>query len=86
LKSVIKERHYFVQAITLVTIYLLAYRIKRSPHSYRLHAFVITVGCDKWHWSDNITTLYLLKPVFLNRRAAARYRALASIIPDHERP
>ena len=26
------------------------------------------------------------KPVFLNRRAAARYRALASIIPDRERP
>jgi len=24
--------------------------------------------------------------VFLNRRAAARYRALASIIPDRERP
>jgi len=24
--------------------------------------------------------------VFLNRRAAARYRALASIIPDHEMP
>jgi hypothetical protein len=24
--------------------------------------------------------------VFLNRRAAARYRALASIIPGHERP
>ena len=26
------------------------------------------------------------KPVFLNRRAAARYRALASIIPGRERP
>jgi len=25
------------------------------------------------------------KAVFLNRRAAARYRALASIIPDRER-
>jgi len=25
-------------------------------------------------------------PVFLNRRAAARYRALASIIPGRERP
>jgi len=24
--------------------------------------------------------------VFLNRRAAARYRALASIIPGHDRP
>jgi len=24
--------------------------------------------------------------VFLNRRAAARYRALASVIPDRERP
>jgi len=24
--------------------------------------------------------------MFLNRRAAARYRALASIIPGHERP
>jgi len=24
--------------------------------------------------------------VFLNRRAAARYRALASILPGHERP
>jgi len=24
--------------------------------------------------------------VFLNRRAAARYRALASILPDRERP
>ena len=28
----------------------------------------------------------LSKLVFLNRRAAARYRALASIIPDCERP
>jgi len=27
-----------------------------------------------------------LRPVFLNRRAAARYRALASIIPGRERP
>ena len=26
------------------------------------------------------------KPVFLNRRAAARYRALASIIPGREKP
>jgi len=26
------------------------------------------------------------KQVFLNRRAAARYRALASIIPGHEWP
>jgi len=26
-----------------------------------------------------------LRPVFLNRRAAAWYRALASIIPGHER-
>jgi len=26
------------------------------------------------------------RPVFLNRRAAARYRALASIIPGRERP
>ena len=26
------------------------------------------------------------KAVFLNPRAAARYRALASIIPGHERP
>ena len=25
-------------------------------------------------------------PVFLNRRAAARYQALASIIPGRERP
>jgi len=40
-------------------------------------------------------TLYVLKlrlqtflsiPVFVNRRAAARYRALASIIPGRERP
>jgi len=27
-----------------------------------------------------------LKPVFLNRRAAARYRALASIVLGRERP
>jgi len=27
----------------------------------------------------------LSKPVYLNRRAAARYRALASIIPGRER-
>jgi len=26
------------------------------------------------------------RPAFLNRRAAGRYRALASIIPDSERP
>jgi hypothetical protein len=30
--------------------------------------------------------LSYLQPVFLNRRAAARYRALASIIPGRERP
>jgi len=28
----------------------------------------------------------LYRSVFLNRRAAARYRSLASIIPDRERP
>jgi len=28
---------------------------------------------------------FVTRPVFLNRRAAARYRALASIIPGRER-
>jgi hypothetical protein len=31
-----------------------------------------------------IHLLYYCRPVFLNRRAAARYRALASIIPGRE--
>jgi len=30
-------------------------------------------------------TLFMLRAVFLNRRAAARYRALASIIHGRER-
>jgi len=34
----------------------------------------------KWAAADS-----RLRPVFLNRRAAARYRALASIIPGRER-
>jgi len=43
--------------------------------------------------SGNFVSLYskyasitFCSPVFLNRRAAARYRALASIIPGRERP
>jgi len=34
----------------------------------------------------SIYHLWYSKPVFLNHRAAARYRALASIIPEHEKP
>ena len=30
--------------------------------------------------------MWCVRPLFLDRRAAARYRALASIIPDRERP
>ena len=33
-----------------------------------------------------LLTSRFTRAVFLNRRAAARYRALASIIPDRERP
>ena len=33
-----------------------------------------------------VTVLFLSTAVFLNRRAAARYRALASIMPGRERP
>jgi len=35
---------------------------------------------------DLIILALFCRPVFLNRRAAARYRALASIIPGRERP
>jgi len=33
-----------------------------------------------------LPTYQYYRPVFLNRRAAARYRSLASIIPGRERP
>jgi len=33
-----------------------------------------------------VRTSLCYRPVFLNRRAAARYRALASIISGRERP
>ena len=36
--------------------------------------------------TDTIICKRLTRAVFLNRRAAARYRALASIIPGRERP
>jgi len=38
------------------------------------------------HPSYNSTPYPLHRTVFLNRRAAGRYRALASIIQDRERP
>jgi len=34
---------------------------------------------------DSATWGWLVSPVFLNLRAAARYRALSSIIPGRER-
>ena len=34
-------------------------------------------------WNEKVISS---TPVFLNRRAVARYRALASIIPDREKP
>jgi hypothetical protein len=55
------------------------------------------VGAAKWHWTEQkqggssrlltaVTTVDCSRAVFLNRRAAAQYRALASIIPGRERP
>jgi len=43
-----------------------------------MHAFSIA------HFSINV--LVSSTSVFLNRRAAARYRVLASIVPGRERP
>ena len=39
----------------------------------------------KYSWPKDLYGLWLPRAVFLNRRAAARYRALASIIPGRER-
>jgi len=50
-----------------------------------------TLECSKGHntYCLSFRSLFSLRPpsrkVFLNRRAAARYRALASIIPGREK-
>ena len=46
------------------------------------HSIPLTVSTKSWYMKKNI----LSKSVFLNLRAVARYRALASITPGHERP
>jgi len=43
-------------------------------------------SCPPHHTIIPVARFSVSIPVFLNRRAAARYRALASIIPGHERP
>jgi len=64
-----------------------------SPKSF--HKSVPSTGRIKWHSSNNQRDatlhngIYHYKSstsVFLNRRPAARYRALASIIPGRDRP
>ena len=58
-------------------------------------AFYDMTPCGQWRENKHIAPLLLFfffngatdpKAVFLNRLAATRYRALASIIPGRERP
>ena len=55
--------------------------ITRPEESYRLWRVVV---CDQEN--SRISRLKPARAVFLNCRSAARYRALASIIPGRERP
>ena len=67
--------------------YRFRYVMSRVPILSQLHpAHAILLNLCKIHF--NIILKYnpgSSKPVFLNRRAAARYRALVSIIPGRER-
>jgi len=44
---------------------------------------IALLGFDS-HWMTLISLMLVLRAVFLNRRAAARYRAVASIVPGCE--
>ena len=52
----------------------------------RLRIFAISCALNSLYCLSNVLHVASYRAVFLNRRTAARYRALASIIPGHERP
>jgi len=53
---------------------------------FAISMFVIVLAtCDNHERRNSILVYSTIVVVFLNRRAAARYRALASIIPGRER-